>query len=763
MMCFRFPFYIMKNNLFLLAFLSAALVSPAAAENITVSGSEALVQAWAAAEDGSTVTLADSCTLSDEVFASRPDVSVTLNGGGNALVWAKGASVTLPEGMILENAKVTGAPAGVLSGNVRIGSLNTFENNSTPIRATLLESGSGNVWQSNMGAGNGGAILVEEGGTATITGDNSFTENHACGMGGAIRVESGARLTLSAAGEERILFAGNTQSAAVDANGTVAPGVSNDISLGDSARLTVDASEKAEVSLSGGVASDTEDASIVKTGTGKMVLGGTEDFAGSMQVQGGSVEQAAGTVGNAKSLTLAAGTSYLLNEGACLSAPLSMQGAEITVAGTGAALLSPAVTLTGNNTWNFVMSDALLGSSDTVLSLAPGLVVRKGADGALTLNIDLRTTTSAESAGTVNLLNTGDLTDAATKETLGSAPLTVTDKNGAHTTTQHLHPDGTVDMQALLQELGTLRFDRPGRAAANALWSSAGALKTFAAAAQDRHPVLMEKATEIWGLGMAFSDKMSDSFTYSGGGYAIGASTACGDNMILGIAFGQMFGTNKAKFDTDSDADAHNKQREIMLGLHAAYAKKLSATTAWQLQAALAYGNTDNDYSTATHSGSWTDNNFYASLRATWQYRQEDGTCIAPFIGLEWLAAAQRGASFSGQTPWSADGADLNVLSLPVGVAIHRSFEMEGGSIFTPSLEIAYRGDLARTNPDVHATDGQASWTAKGCTPGRNALEVRGMLHLQITGTWSLYGSYSLETRSDSTLQRYTVGTTYAF
>lgn len=759
----------MKNNLFLLTVMSALASFGQAAESVSVSNVEAFTKAWNEAIDGTIISLTDSFSLSDEKFTPRPGISVSVDGGGNALIWQTGATAQLPSGMVLNNTRSIGAPGmGGEAEKLRIGSGNTFENNRGPVQAVSLEVGKGNTWQNNIADGDGAALRIASGGTATIAGNNSFTENHAFAKGGAIRAEEGATVNLTAATNEKILFAGNTQLASVADNGTVTPGMSNDISLGATAKLIVETAQDAEVSLSGGVVSDSNTASLTKKGAGVLKLGDAEEFLGAIDVQDGRLEQLTDSVGNAKSLTLHSGSTYALQAAASLLAPLSMQGATLEVAGN-ASLLSPTVTLSGANTWNFLLSNEQLAGSDTVLSLSPELRLQQNPGSTLSLNLDLTRVTSAETAEQLVLLNSGDLTDVATKETLGSASLSVTDKNGEHTTTQHLRSDGTVDMKQLLQDLGTLRFDRPGRAAANALWSSADALRSFAANVRGHqprtvsHPARSEKSTEVWALGMGYSDKASGAFTYSGGGYAIGATQHLSDDFRIGIALGQMFGTNKAELDADSDAAARNRQEELVLGLYGDYTKKLSAQTALFTEAVLAYGTTENDYSAETHRGSWTDTNFFASLRTSWQYRQTDGTCIAPFIGLEWTNATQDAATFAGAIPWKSAGADLRLLSLPVGVTIRRSFETEDGSIFTPSLEVLYRGDLCRTTPKVIATDGSAFWESAGFTPGRSAAEARVMLHLQVTDAWSLYATYTLESRSDRTLQRYTLGTSYAF
>lgn len=53
----------MKNNLFLLAFLSDGFVSVAAAEVFSVSNAQEFASAWAESNDGDTIILASGCQL----------------------------------------------------------------------------------------------------------------------------------------------------------------------------------------------------------------------------------------------------------------------------------------------------------------------------------------------------------------------------------------------------------------------------------------------------------------------------------------------------------------------------------------------------------------------------------------------------------------------------------------------------------------------------------------------------------------------------
>ncbi len=761
----------MKKTLFLLSLCGFAAASPVFADSRTVSTAAELEAAWNT-PTVDTIVLSRDCDMATITLTARAD-TVNVQGAGNALVNAG----LLPAGMVLENTEIVGTTAPVYStADVVIDSNNKFESAAGVADVTNnLQVGTGNTFVSNANiAGDGGVFHLGAGSAGSIAGNNTFEGNTALGYGGAIRMDDGATLNITTLAGETVLFTGNSDGTLYGVNNVVEdPGFANDISMGANATLTIDAAAGSEVKFLSGLSSDivadpADAAKLVKTGAGDMELGDSLEWNGLIDVQGGTVIQTAGGSVGGAGVTLASGTTWQMNQGATLAAPLEMTDASLQVIGS-AVVSSPSIDLNGNNTWTFVLDNAALQAAQTnpILSLAGTNSVTAHNGATLTLNLDLR---NATSAAAVNKIYFTDMAVASTtaKEVLAKAPITYTDKNGTHSTEEHLDDEGMLNVADILANLHTtIAWDRPGAAAANALWSSTSALRAFAAHSLTQHGQrlhLPDKSTDVWVMGMAHVDAASDVYRYNGGGYALGASTRLGKEWQVGISFGQMIGTHDSRLTSgNSDDGAQIDQNEIMFGLSSRYVHELSANTSLGWEAMVAYGRTDNDYTAATHSGDWTDDNFYVGSRLFWQYRQEDGTCITPFIGLEWLSGSQEGASFTGATAWRSDGADLNVLSIPVGVNIARSFEAGNGKIFTPSIELLYRGDIARSTPELTATDGHESWTVRGYSPARSAFEARGNLHLKVDDQWSVFGSYSFEARSDTSQHRFSAGVQYAF
>ncbi len=761
----------MKKTLFLLSLCGFAAASPVFADSRTVSTAAELEAAWNTSSVD-TIVLSGDCDLATITLTARAD-TVNVQGEGYALVNA----ANLPAGMVLDNTEVVGTTSPVYAAaDVVIGAGNKFESTAGVADVTNnLQVGTGNTFVSNANiVGDGGVFHLEAGSAASITGNNTFEGNTALGYGGAIRMDDGTALNITTLAGETVLFTGNSDGTLYGVNNVVEdPGFANDISLGAGATLTVDAAADSAVKFLSGLSSDivanpADAAKLVKTGAGDMELGDSLEWNGLIDVQDGTVTQTSGGSVGGAGVTLAAGTTWQLNQGATLAAPLEMTDATMRVIGR-AIVSSPTINLRGDNTWTFVLDNAALQAAQTnpILSLAGNNSVTAHNGATLTLNLDLR---NATSAAAVNKIYFTDMAVASTtaKEVLAKAPITYTDKNCTHTTEEHLDDEGMLNVADILANLdATIVWDRPGAAAANALWSSTSALRAFAShslAQNGQRLHLPGKNTDVWVMGMAHVDTAADVYRYNGGGYALGATTRLGKEWQLGVSFGQMFGTHDSRLTSgNSDDGAQIDQNEIMFGLSTRYVHELSANTSLGWEAMAAYGRTDNDYTAATHSSDWTDDNFYIGSRLFWQYRQEDGTCITPFIGLEWQQSTQDGASFTGATLWSTDGADLSALSIPVGVNISRSFEAGNGKILTPSIELLYRGDIARNTPELTATDGHESWTVRGYSPARSALEARGMLHLKVDEQWSIYGAYGFEAHSDSTQHRFSAGVQYAF
>ena len=793
----------MKKTFFLTIVLLSGLTC--AGESYNVQNASEFKQAWEAATDGDTINVVgdvDWLSLSAPLVDKQGSIRVSSTGTAGIIWQQAGEGIPLPQGMALQDITLLNAPGTLWQGtDITVGQgVRMIQSQGGESAIIVAEGGkaevlAGAAFSTLVSTGQGGAMRVEDGASATIHGGVQFTDNASRGLGGAIAVENQTtpggkeNLVLSAA-QGDIIFSGN-QSEASETNG-VWLGFSNDVYLGENATMKLDAREGREIRLLSGVESADGTAQIVKTGQGSATLGEGGFYAGSLNVQEGSVIIAedvnwgTGETGNtvnvgesaslvlrqgatlgAASLRLEKGAFFTL-DGATLESSLEMAGSTLTIESP-STINSPAITLSASgNTWTYRVTDELLShAGQPLLQFSPETTITPDAGGRLTLNVDFSRATSTQ--GIQKLSLTGGL-NPETMETLRQVPVTCTDSRGTtHQTNVSLDEEGGLNLGELLPYIS---FDRPGRAAVNALHSSAGALRSLDDVLHGQMPLhhTRQAGSQLWGSALGYYDDASSAYRYSGGGYAVGATCTLGHQTgkgqtLAGMALGQLFGTNKARLDGDSDAAAEIEQTAMMLALYGRHDwNRTPQGSGPALDVTLAYGLTDNDYTSASHRSSWDDNAFYASTRFSWELRQEDGTCITPFIGLEYTAASQDAATFAGATGnWRSDGADISVLSLPVGVAIHRSFGAGNGKIFTPQLEILYRGDLSRKTPSATMTDGYATWTSEGASPARSAVEVRGTLHLQITEDWAAWATGGFETRSDRTSTRFSVGTSYAF
>ncbi len=792
----------MKQTFFLTSVFLTSLTC--AGESYNVQNASEFQHAWEAATNGDAINVVgdvDWSSLTDSLEDKQGSIRVSSTGTAGIIWQQPGAGIPLPQGMTLQNITLLNAPGTLWQGtDMTIGpGVRMIQSQGGDSAIIVAEGGKAEVlagagFSNLVSTGQGGVIRVGDGAAATIHGGVQFADNASQGLGGAIAVENQtapggkANIVLSA-DQGDIIFSGN-QSEALEKDGAWL-GFSNDIYLGENATMKLDAREGREIRLQSGVESADGTAQIVKTGQGRATLGEGGFYAGSLKVQEGSVIIAedvhwgTGEAGNtvsvseAASLVLRQGATletaslqlekgaFLTLDGATLESPLEMGGSTLIIESP-STINSPAITLPASgNTWTYRMTDELLShSGQPLLQFSPETTITPDAGEQLTLNVDFSKTTSTQGIQKLSLI--GGLKPEA-METLRKVPVTCTDSRGTHQTNVVLDEEGGLNLDELLPYIS---FDRPGRAAVNALRSSAGALRSLDAALHGQMPLHLTRQAgpQLWASALGYYDDASSAYRYSGGGYAVGATRTLGNQTgkgqtLAGIALGQLFGTNKARLEGDSDATAKTDQMTLMLALYGRHTwSRTTQGSGPALDMTFAYGLTDNDYTSAGHRSSWDDNAFYASTRFSWELKQEDGTCITPFIGLEYTAASQDAATFTGATGnWRSDGADLGVLSLPVGVAIYRSFEAGEGKIFTPQLEILYRGDLYRENPSATMTDGYAVWAAEGTSPARSAVEARGTLHLQITEDWAAWATGGFETRSGRTTTRFSVGTSYAF
>lgn len=621
------------------------------------------------------------------------------------------------------------------------------------------------------------ALIVKTGAGEVLLGDASYYGGKLAVQSGSAKLAEdatwgdGSAVVQVAAGSTLSLSDGAAIDGTVELSGKLSAAGVSSVSGVTTVQGTAAVLETAEsMSLNGGLAAEA-DAALTKMGAGVLKLADSADFAGSLLVQAGSVELAEkaafGKTGSG--LALAEKSALVLNPGASVQAALAMNAASMEIRGA-ASLLSPTINLSGANTWTFRMTDEAVQSTTHRLQLNPAATVSVAEGGSLTLNVDMTGVTSTGDAEQLYLINTGSLTDTKLRELLGSAEVTLTDKDGTHETEAALDiATGTIDIATLYgEEAPDINFDHPGVSIANALHSSVGALHAFAAQSVQHLGIAAAapaEGTNVWASGLGYFDRFSGAWEYSGGGYAVGVSRSVSRSTVLGLSVGQMFGSNKAKFDSaDSDADAKIDQNEIMFAVQARHAFGTIGGGTPILDVIGGFGMTDNDYESSAHEGSWDDTNFYASARLSWHWKNERDIYYAPFIGLEYLSGKQDSATLRGTAgSWESEGADMSILTLPVGFTMYSHLDIGSGMVLTPSLEFSYRVDLTEADPATDCTDGTARWQSEGETRSRSAFELDAAAHLQITPQWGTWAAYRYESRSKQTNHTISSGVNYRF
>lgn len=665
---------------------------------------------------------------------------------------------------VQENGLYTGFPNDIYLGKNAAMNLDAAEGSSISLNggvesadatALIVKTGAGEVLLGD--ASYYGGMLKLNAGTAKLAADSTWGDGSA-----VVQVAAGSTLSLAdgAAIDGSVELGGRLSAAGVSS-------VSG-VTTVQSTTAVLDVADS--LSLNDGLAA-AADASLTKLGAGVVKLADSADFAGSMLVQAGSVELAQNAAfGKAgSSIGLAEKTALVLNAGSAVQSALAMNAATVEVNGA-ASLLSPSINLSGANTWTFRMTDDAVQSTTHRLQLAPAATVSVAEGGSLTLNVDMRGVTSTGDAEQLYLINTATLSDEKLRELLSSAEVTLTDKEGTHETESALDiATGTIDIATLYgEEAPAIIFDRPGVSIANALHSSVGALHAFAAQSVQHLGIAAAapaEGTNVWAAGLGYVDLFSGSWRYSGGGYAVGVSRSVSRSTVLGLSVGQMFGSNDAKLDSaDSDADATIDQNEIMFAVQARHAFGTIGGGTPILDVIGGFGMTDNDYESSAHEGSWDDTNFYASARLSWHWKNERDIYYAPFIGLEYLSGKQDSATLRGTAgSWESGGADMSLLTLPVGFTMYSHLDIGSGMVLTPSLELSYRVDLTEADPATDCTDGTARWQSEGETRSRSAFELDAAAHLQITPQWGTWAAYRYETRSGQNSHTFTAGVNYRF
>ncbi len=513
-------------------------------------------------------------------------------------------------------------------------------------------------------------------------------------------------------------------------------------------------------------------------------------------------------------VTLSAGSSLVNTDGSITGSISVSSGATLRNDGTiseGLVIVKDGAKIQGSGSYDGVQ---VLGGGHMRIGNSPGftqvanLVLENGS--LLTFTVDGTTPATADYAGegthsqlkvtdsvtlngvaTLNVEVTSGILAATTNDgkititLVDAAGATLVDNSGAVEPLQCTITSGesflkegyefVVDaatMQLRLEgELNTVtlgeHLEEDGQAIANTLWSSTSAVRSFArtAVSQLTMPTADLDTVTIWGSGLGDFVSMDD-FTSNSGGYAVGIDKQLRYDLRLGVAFGQMFGT----FTADNDL-AEVEQESIMAGLYVEYVRDQGPEEDLRLTAYAAYGSVNNDAETRVGgdanlpgSAEWRDNVFAAGARAEWIYRVTEDTCIAPFIGLDYVYGAQEDftETFNGGKREYREGS-MQALSLPVGITIRTAVATGDESKLLPELTLAYVGDVVRKNPHVHSGVYGAESCHEGTKPGRNAFLLNVGSHWLLNESWSVGAFYNLEARSKDVSQEASFSIRHAF
>ncbi len=320
-----------------------------------------------------------------------------------------------------------------------------------------------------------------------------------------------------------------------------------------------------------------------------------------------------------------------------------------------------------------------------------------------------------------------------------------------------------------------------GTRIANTLVSSAQTLFAFADGA--RNHVYSDRLTgsNLWVSGLGnFQDVSTHNgragYKFNGGGFAVGMDHQTGKNSVIGLSFGQMYGRLKPKESSYIFDRGKIDQDTTMIGLYGGTLINMCGfKQGLQLDGYVAYGTSDNKSSRSSvnsligpgfSTGNWNEDVFAVGGRVGWVYQVCPAYNLRPFIGLDYTASRMDSFRESGVNGInnSYSGGHYQNLALSAGFAIDRTYTFKNGMALTPSVGIAYVGDVVRKDGKVTVgnPDG-SSFTERSVSPGRNAFRANAMLTWKICNTWGANAGYVFEYRSGATLHGVNAGISYSF
>lgn len=254
-----------------------------------------------------------------------------------------------------------------------------------------------------------------------------------------------------------------------------------------------------------------------------------------------------------------------------------------------------------------------------------------------------------------------------------------------------------------------------------------------------------------------------EGYDFQGGGYAIGGEYRVSRDWVVGGIFGQIFGKNISR-----DKPSVNRQETIMGMLEAAWARPIGKHSAVTVTGGIGYGSTDNELKSSfsdgrASRGDWNNRAFLGVLKGEWQIELSKGYVLKPGLGLEYTDVLQNAFTETGDSPRRFDKGHYRNLSLPVSIALQKSFALGNGKVWDNMVSVSYVPDVYRHDAESTASRNNYAWKASGSKPARNGVRVGLFSRLSWNASWSVTGGYQLEVRSDNVYQTCSAGLEYSF
>ena len=320
-----------------------------------------------------------------------------------------------------------------------------------------------------------------------------------------------------------------------------------------------------------------------------------------------------------------------------------------------------------------------------------------------------------------------------------------------------------------------------GNHIANALWSSTRTVRNFGRAALGQLDVyrgpwkevnpsvksgkggqlttVYNNKANVWLGGLGNWGKVSstgdvDGYKYNGGGYSAGADYAFSNAFTGGLALGETFGKNKARWGYSSI-----DQRSLMIGTYGRYKTDVGIWNTLAVDGYFAYGSTRNKANMELGSSpaipahsKWDDNVFTAGLKFSWDIKSSEYSTWTPFFGIDYIHGKQDTANLTyGSGSQAFRDGNMQVWTIPVGITYKAVIPVGRDQFFIPEATVAYEGDVSRNNPSVRTDIMGTSVKTEGSNPGRHALLANAGARWVMNKNWSIGAYYTFEHRSRMT------------